>query len=110
MRLKTVIGLVPPDIRLNRRMLSATNWLGDFTDEDIEELPKSVREMGLKAEPDERRRFMGDYWTDPHRTAFGISFEKLNACYNVSYGTESGESGSDSNSLIPYEWTWPKTF
>lgn len=109
MRLKTVIGLVPPDIRLNRRMLSATNWLGDFTDEDIEELPKSVCEMGLKAEPDERR-FMGDYWTDPHRTAFGISFEKLNACYNVSCGTESGESGSDSNSLIPYEWTWPKTF
>ncbi|KAL1380774.1 hypothetical protein pipiens_013943 [Culex pipiens pipiens] len=45
--------------------------------------------MGLKAEPDERRRFMGDYWTDPHRTAFGKSFEKLNACYNVSCGTES---------------------
>ncbi|KAL1399701.1 hypothetical protein pipiens_007993 [Culex pipiens pipiens] len=44
--------------------------------------------MGLKAEPDERRRFLGDYWTDPHRTAFGISFEKLNACYNVSYGTD----------------------
>lgn len=77
MRLKPEIGLVPPEIKtiLDKQMLSATSWLGDFTEKDIEELQKSVREMGMKVGPEERRQFLGDYWTCPGDFQFTV-FQK----------------------------------
>ena len=76
--MKPEIGLVPPDIKiiLDKLKLSATTWLGDFSDEDIEELEKSVRVLGQKVDLEERNTFMEEYSACPETFRFNFVQKK----------------------------------
>lgn len=72
--MKSVVGLVPSDIRyiLDRQKLSATSWLGDFDEEDVDQLETAVQHMGQQVQMEERRTFMGEFCDRPEDFKFSF--------------------------------------